>query len=142
MKQVCKTKKIPKTSVYSLSFCIGRCGIRSCRFSRGFKQISEYEFAISLVVRKQSNVYLYLELKHNKIWEVFLDYAEETQTSDGASQELADIVNQRLASKLDESKLKDKMDKLNMIGLKIVSSLCRGSIPRFAQQRTTRFATI
>ena len=37
------------------------------------------------------------------------DYAEEAQTSDDVSQQLADIVNQRWSSKLDESKLKDKI---------------------------------
>lgn len=43
--------------------------------------------------------------------EIAQDYAEETQTCDDVSQQLADIVNQRWSSKLDESKLKDKMDK-------------------------------
>ena len=43
--------------------------------------------------------------------EIAQDYAEEAQTSDDVSQQLADIVNQRWSSKLDESKLKDKMEK-------------------------------
>lgn len=43
--------------------------------------------------------------------EIAQDYAEGTQTSDDVSQKLAEIVNQRWSSKLEESKLKDKMQK-------------------------------
>ena len=57
VKQICKTKKIRKTFVNLFSFCMGRFGIRSCRFSQRFKQISKHEFAISWAVRKQSNLY-------------------------------------------------------------------------------------
>ena len=46
MEQICKTKKNT-----------GRCGIRSCRFSQRFKQISKHELAISLALRKESNLY-------------------------------------------------------------------------------------
>ena len=52
-----KRKKIRKTFVNLLNFCMGRCGIRSCRFSQRFKQISKYEFAVSLAVRKRPNLY-------------------------------------------------------------------------------------
>ena len=52
-----KRKKIRKTFVNLLNFCMGRCGIRSSRFSHRFKQISKHELAISLAVRKQSNLY-------------------------------------------------------------------------------------
>ena len=45
--------------------------------------------------------------------EIAQDYAEETQTSDDVSQTLAEIVNQRWSSKLEEPKLKDKMDKFD-----------------------------
>ena len=38
MKQVCKTRKIRKTFVNLINFFMGRCGIRSCRFSERFKQ--------------------------------------------------------------------------------------------------------
>ena len=38
MKQVRKTRKIRKTFVNLLNFCIGKCGIRSWRFSERFKQ--------------------------------------------------------------------------------------------------------
>ena len=38
MKQVCKTRKIRKAFVNLLSFCMGRCGIRSWRFSERLKQ--------------------------------------------------------------------------------------------------------
>ena len=51
MKQVCKTRKIRKTFVNILNFCMGRCWIHSWRFQRRFKQVSKYEFAISLAVR-------------------------------------------------------------------------------------------
>ena len=43
--------------------------------------------------------------------EIAQDYAEGAQTSDDVSQKLAEIVNQRWSSKLEESKLKDKMNK-------------------------------
>ena len=46
-----KRKKIRKTFVNLLNFCMGRCEIRSCRFSQRFKQISKYEFAVSLVYK-------------------------------------------------------------------------------------------
>jgi hypothetical protein len=45
--------------------------------------------------------------------EIAQDYAEGAQTSDDVSQKLAEIVNQRWSSKLEESKLKDKMAKYN-----------------------------
>ena len=57
MEQICKTKKRRKKFVNLLNFCMGRCGIRSYRFSQRFKQISKHELAISLAVRKQSNLY-------------------------------------------------------------------------------------
>ena len=59
MEQICKTKKIRKKFVSLLNFCMGRCGIRSCRFSQRFKQISKHELAISLAVSKQSNLYTF-----------------------------------------------------------------------------------
>ena len=43
--------------------------------------------------------------------EIAQDYAEGAQTSDDVSQKLAEIVNQRWSSKLEESKLKDKLNK-------------------------------
>ena len=43
--------------------------------------------------------------------EIAQDYAEGAQTSDDVSQKLAEIINQRWSSKLEESKLKDKMSK-------------------------------
>ena len=43
--------------------------------------------------------------------EIAQDYAEGAQTSEDVSQKLAEIVNQRWSSKLEESKLKDKMNK-------------------------------
>ena len=36
---------------------MGRCGIRSCRCSQRFKQVSKHELAISLAVKEQSNLY-------------------------------------------------------------------------------------
>ena len=55
MKQVCKTRKIRKTLFVSLlNFCIKRCGNRSWRLQRRFKQVSKYEFA----VRRQSNLHI------------------------------------------------------------------------------------
>ena len=53
-KKFVKRKKIRKKFI---NFCMGRCGIRSCRFSQRFKQISKHELAISLAIRKQSNLY-------------------------------------------------------------------------------------
>ena len=43
--------------------------------------------------------------------EIAQDYAEGTQTSDDVSQKLEEIANQRWSSKLEEAKLKDKMNK-------------------------------
>ena len=52
MKQICKTRKIRKTLVDLLSFCMEQCGTCSWRFSERFKQVSKYNFAISLAVGK------------------------------------------------------------------------------------------
>ena len=38
VEQICKTKKIRKTFVELLNFCMGRCWIRSCRFSQRFQR--------------------------------------------------------------------------------------------------------
>ena len=72
-----KRKKIRKTFVNLLNFCIGRCGIRSCRFSHRFKQISKHEFAISLAVRKHSN--LYTNETANSYFEICLKRCEKRQ---------------------------------------------------------------
>ena len=56
---------------------MGRCGIRSCRFSQRFKQISKYEFAISLAVRKHSN--LYTNETANSYFEICLKRSEKRQ---------------------------------------------------------------
>ena len=40
-----------------VQFLCGTMRVRSCHFPRRCKQISEYEFAISLAVRKQPNLY-------------------------------------------------------------------------------------
>lgn len=58
--------------------------------------------------------------------EIAQDYAQETRTSNDVSQTLAEIVNQRWSSKLEEPKLKDKMDKYDRPKIVRTSSLCRG----------------
>ena len=42
---------------------MGRCGIRSCRFSQRLKQISKHELAISLAVRKQICIPIRLQVR-------------------------------------------------------------------------------
>ena len=56
---------------------MGRCGIRSCRFSQRFKQISKYEYAISLAVMKHSN--LYTKEIANSYFEICLKRCEKRQ---------------------------------------------------------------
>ena len=72
-----KRKKIRKTFINLLNFSMGRCGIRSCRFSQRFKQISKHELAISLAVRKQSKLYTN-EIK-SSCFEICLKRCEKRQ---------------------------------------------------------------
>ena len=56
---------------------MGRCGIRSCRFSQRFKQISKYEFAISLVYKFEC--FLTANEIANSYFEICLKRCEKRQ---------------------------------------------------------------
>ena len=43
-----------------VNFCTGRCGIRSCRYSKRLKQISKHEFAISCIGCQEAVKLVYL----------------------------------------------------------------------------------
>ena len=70
------------------------------------------ESLMAMIMKMNDNMNSVLTcLSQVDVSEIAQDYAKGAQTSDDVSQKLAEIINQRWSSKLEESKLKDKMSK-------------------------------